>query len=108
MTAEEILTAVQKRIISKIMFTEAGSKSRAEIEQLAIDEVAAELRMHPKSILKSTEAAAPSMVQSDNAQIKADASYMREYLMRPIDASQLDDICDASDEDLRKFVGELE
>jgi hypothetical protein len=108
MTAEEILTAVQKRIISKIMFTEAGSKSRAQIEEEAVNEIAAELRLQPKSILKSTETAGPSMVQGDNAQTKIDADFMREFLMRPIDASQLDDICDASDEDLRKFVGELE
>jgi hypothetical protein len=104
MTADEIIKAIQGRIITKMMFGEEG-KSRAQIEEEAVDEIAAKLRLQPQALKQlSSEAAMPSSEarRSADPQTKIDADFMRAKLMEPLRV-ELEDLVDYSDEqDLRR------
>lgn len=106
MTADEILKAVQKRVIDLGLFGGlAGVKSRAEIEQQAIDEIAKELKLTsiPKLPTASPNTNDASR-QPDDAQTKADAAFMREYFMRDFPIELIEDLHTYTDEQLEELV----
>jgi hypothetical protein len=106
MTAEEILRAVSDRIMTKKMFGDVDNKSPAEIEEEAITEVAAELKLQPKSIKQSSsEAATPTKAHSVDTQTKIDADWVRARLMEPLNV-EIGDLHEYDDARLRAFLKE--
>jgi hypothetical protein len=100
MNRESILQAIQSKVIS---YTLLGGMSRADAEAKAVKAVAADLKLN--KLPKLPKEASPKPGHVDDAQIRADAAFMRQHLMQPLNI-ELDGLAELSDDDISKLVDE--
>jgi molybdopterin-biosynthesis enzyme MoeA-like protein len=108
MNSKNILQAIQSKIDTFILL---GGLSRDDATTKAIAQVAKEYQLSPTSIPELPKAT-PARGRVVDAQIRADAAFMREYLTRPLGVEITGiyaegDIADFTDEQLEQVVKDL-
>jgi hypothetical protein len=106
MNSQSILKAIQSKVID---YTLLGGLSRPDAEAKAVKAVAADLKLNKLPKLPKEATSSPKPGHVDDAQVKADAAYMRQVLLQPLNVEITGiyaegDIADFTDEQLEQAV----